>query len=500
MTEKSTKKTKKSPKTSSTFVENPFQMPHVDVEAAQNSNEELILDEPTEETMDETTGDLATDSGPASEEFSPIFSADEEAQLNKLTDAMVEQQAKDLADAEAAATSLEEESKLELARQIAEDEALERQLAEEQKQLDEEGDAELRAALPQANASGELDLIEIQSCIETLLFMTDKPMPIKKIKAYLTGDAGEAADVTEAPATEMAESAEAAASEDAPAKSKSKKSDTNKINAKLFKEAVAAMKERYAHPAHGMELVEVAGGLQFRTKPGRAALARLLSKVTTQRLSRGAMETLAIIAYKQPMMKEEIDAIRGVDSSHFIRGLLEKKLVEIMGRSDLPGRPMLYKTSEHFLEVFGLNELTDMPPLRELEKMIPSSETEGGEEKESDDPKTRMLRKLVGEMRLNSDQLGYNPQEDEVILREIKERVKGISTTTPYLAQQAEQEKLAREGGPAGATATDPEANAHIGEGAQPELLASEVAPDAQAEAPSESLDSDAAADPELSN
>src|SRR5262249_281019 len=147
---------------------------------------------------------------------------------------------------------------------------------------------------------------------------------------------------------------------------------------------------------HGIELIEVAGGWQFRTKPGRAALARKLAKVQTQRLSRGAMETLAIVAYKQPLMKEDIDKIRGVDSSHFIRGLLERKLVQISGRSEPPGRPMVYSTTQEFLQLFGLRDLDSMPPLRELEAMIPTTQTGNPED---EDPRVKEMRRLVGQMK-----------------------------------------------------------------------------------------------------
>jgi len=188
--------------------------------------------------------------------------------------------------------------------------------------------------------------------------------------------------------------------------------------------------------------VEVAGGLQFRTKPGRAALAKKLAKVTTQRLSSGAMQTLAIIAYRQPAMKEDVDKIRGVDSSYFIRGLLERKLIQISGRSELPGRPMLYTTTPEFLELFGLKDLAAMPSLHEIEKMIPSSQSSNPDSPDYEDPRVKEMRRLVGQMKSDtSTTIHYNPREDEKILREIRERINSIPTSTPYLEEQKAKEK-----------------------------------------------------------
>jgi segregation and condensation protein B len=248
-----------------------------------------------------------------------------------------------------------------------------------------------------------MDLDEMQSCIETLLFMSDKPLSVKKLQELLGPE----------------------------------------LPHSLFQEAVTALRDQYTHSRHGIEVVEIAGGLQFRTKPGRAALAKKLSKVQTQRLSSGAMETLAIIAYRQPAMKEDVDKIRGVDSSYFVRQLLDRKLIAISGRSDLPGRPMVYSTTDEFLALFGLKDLTAMPSLRELEQMIPSSQSNNPED---EDPRIREMRRLVDEMKSDSStSLIYNPEEDENILKEIREKVNSIPTSTPYLEEQKALEKQAKE-------------------------------------------------------
>jgi segregation and condensation protein B len=213
------------------------------------------------------------------------------------------------------------------------------------------------------------------------------------------------------------------------------------MNLEWFEAAIANLQARYARFSHGIELAEIAHGYQFRTKPIRAPLAKKLAKIQTQRLSTGAMETLAIVAYKQPVLKDDVDKIRGVDSSHFIRGLLDKKLIKISGRSELPGRPMVYATTNEFLEIFSLKSLDALPPLKELESMIPGSQSGNPDD---GDPRVKKLRELVASM--NSDKsvsLLYDPKEDEKFLTEIRERVKSIEIVTPTLQAQAAEDKAA---------------------------------------------------------
>ena len=139
-----------------------------------------------------------------------------------------------------------------------------------------------------------------------------------------------------------------------------------------------------------MELVEVAGGYQYRTKPQWAEWVNRLKKVKAVKLSQSALETLAIIAYRQPVIRPEIEQIRGVDSGWVVRTLMEKGLVKMMGRKDLPGRPMIYGTTKAFLELFGLNALTDLPNLKEVAP--PAAEGEPPKaEGEENPPRTRSL-------------------------------------------------------------------------------------------------------------
>ena len=108
------------------------------------------------------------------------------------------------------------------------------------------------------------------------------------------------------------------------------------------------------------------GGLHFRTRSDLSIWISKLMKVKQSMLTNAAMETLAVVAYKQPVVKSEIDRIRGVDVGSSLKGLLEKKLVRIMGRKDVPGKPIMYGTTKKFLEIFSLKDLSELPTLKEL--------------------------------------------------------------------------------------------------------------------------------------
>jgi len=138
-------------------------------------------------------------------------------------------------------------------------------------------------------------------------------------------------------------------------------------------EGIDRIKTEYAEDSKGIELVEVGGGYQFRTKSKWAEWVHRLKKAKTVKLSRSALETLAIVAYRQPIIRPEIEEIRGVDSGWVLRTLLEKDLIKIMGRKDIVGRPIVYGTTKAFLEIFGLNTLSDLPTLKEIQ---PPSTTE----------------------------------------------------------------------------------------------------------------------------
>ncbi len=139
---------------------------------------------------------------------------------------------------------------------------------------------------------------------------------------------------------------------------------------------LGALCEEYLQAGRGFVLVEVAGGFQFRTRPEHAEWLRRLGQSRPFRFSRAALETLAIVAYRQPITRAEIDYLRGVDSGGVLKTLLEKRLVRILGKKDIPGKPLIYGTSRDFLELFGLKDLSALPSLKEVGE-LPGTALEG---------------------------------------------------------------------------------------------------------------------------
>ncbi|MCD6080529.1 MAG: SMC-Scp complex subunit ScpB [Candidatus Omnitrophica bacterium 4484_49] len=176
------------------------------------------------------------------------------------------------------------------------------------------------------------DKQKLKNIIEALLFVSDKPLSLEHIR-----------EVVEVEKSEI-------------------------------KSLIEELRQEYLSN-HCFRLREVAGGYQMVTDPEYAQwLRKLFRGGRKEKLSRPALETLAIIAYKQPVTKPEIEHIRGVDADGVVRTLLERGLIRIAGRKNVLGRPILYATTKKFLEYFGLNSLNDLPPLDELVKM---EETDG---------------------------------------------------------------------------------------------------------------------------
>jgi segregation and condensation protein B len=159
----------------------------------------------------------------------------------------------------------------------------------------------------------------------------------------------------------------------------------------------------------GIRLIEVAGGWQMRTAPEHQRYVRKLFRERPQRLTRAATETIAIVAYKQPVTRQEIEAVRGVDSGGVLESLVERRLAKVIGRKDVPGRPLVYATTQEFLELFGLRNIRELPTLPELgndfERMSEQggfSESEPGEilpleDEDNGDPGTRPRETLDDE-------------------------------------------------------------------------------------------------------
>ena len=147
-------------------------------------------------------------------------------------------------------------------------------------------------------------------------------------------------------------------------------------NPKEVREVLQSLIQEWEEKGRGIRLVSVAQGYEFRTTPQYAAWLRLLNRPKPQRLSTPAVESLALTAYRQPVTRSDIENVRGVDSGGVLKNLLDRRLIRIVGRKEEPGRPILYATTKEFLELFGLKDLSDLPPLSEFEEMIKSQASE----------------------------------------------------------------------------------------------------------------------------
>ncbi|MFM8486934.1 MAG: SMC-Scp complex subunit ScpB, partial [Bacteroidota bacterium] len=139
------------------------------------------------------------------------------------------------------------------------------------------------------------------------------------------------------------------------------------IGEDVIREAITVSQNQFRDNRYAFELVEIAGGWQFLTKGAyHNSVAVHLKQTTRKRLSQAALETLALVAYKQPVSKSELEEIRGVSCDYALQKLLDKELVFIRGRSEGPGRPLLYGTTEKFMDYLGINSLTDLPKPKEF--------------------------------------------------------------------------------------------------------------------------------------
>ncbi len=146
-----------------------------------------------------------------------------------------------------------------------------------------------------------------------------------------------------------------------------------------IKEALDLLDQQLKQDQYGICLARVAKGFQLRTKPQYSKLIRLLKDEAPRKLSSAALETLAVVAYRQPVVKHDIDGIRGVDVMPTLKTLIDRGLVQAVGHKDTVGHPVLYGTTDEFLKIFGLNTLEDLPKLKELNKF----EAEPGEKADS---------------------------------------------------------------------------------------------------------------------
>jgi segregation and condensation protein B len=138
---------------------------------------------------------------------------------------------------------------------------------------------------------------------------------------------------------------------------------------KQIRKTLNELSEEYETRKGGFILHEVAGGYQIRTRPKYKEWIKRLIQPKALRLSKAALETLAIIAYKQPIIRSDVEHVRGVDCGGILRMLLERKLIRVLGRKEIPGRPLIYATTRQFLEIFDLKDLKDLPAPLEIEAL-----------------------------------------------------------------------------------------------------------------------------------
>ncbi len=178
----------------------------------------------------------------------------------------------------------------------------------------------------------DADLPRAASILESLLLVSTEPIPIEKARLLLGG-----------------------------------------LNRAQVREVLALLRAKYPADSSGILLDEVGKGVQFRTNPANQEHVRRLFDVKPPRFSRAALETLAIIAYKQPLTRQEIERIRGVDCAGSLKTLMDRRLVKVMGKKDVPGKPFLFGTSREFMETFSLGSLSDLPSMRDIEEFLAAS-------------------------------------------------------------------------------------------------------------------------------
>lgn len=240
-----------------------------------------------------------------------------------------------------------------------------------------------------------VDSFQLLSVLESVFFASDKPVSLATLKQVFEGTT---------------------------------------VDTKTLKKALEEMQMIYAEPTRGVTLEEVTGGWQLRTKLDNMDFLKRISKARPFKLSGPALEVLSIIAYKQPIIKNEVDQIRGVESGHLVRALMEKGLVSFEGKTDLPGKPMAYSTTRKFLEIFGLRNIQELPTLSEIDQLLPEGIGEE-EEKETLSSVTDMMSQALTS--------SYSEGEEE--LSHITEKINAIDTSSEFFEEEKRRQKEKRD-------------------------------------------------------
>lgn len=215
----------------------------------------------------------------------------------------------------------------------------------------------------------------IKHIIESLLFVAEEPLTVDRLKKTLDND------------------------------------DTEEIRTTL-----RTLGEEYDARNGGFYLRQVAGGYQLRTRPEYNQWVKKLLQPKPPRLSKAALETLAIVAYKQPIIRSNIEHIRGVDCGGLLRMLLERNMIRVLGRKEIPGRPLIYGTTKHFLEVFDLKDLKDLPTPKEIEELTGSDSVQASadnSDRASDDAVLSPVEDPMPDSDRNSAQNGGSDDEPD---------------------------------------------------------------------------------------
>ncbi|MGE5086570.1 MAG: SMC-Scp complex subunit ScpB [Bacillota bacterium] len=248
----------------------------------------------------------------------------------------------------------------------------------------------------------ELEFVDeerLESIVESVLFASDRPVSLASLKLLFKG--------------------------------------TN-IKGDKIRRALDQLAVEYAGGRRGVTLEEVPGGYQLRTKMDNMDFLKRTLKTRQFKLSGPALETLSIVAYKQPCVKSEVDEIRGVESGHLLRALMEKNLVTFEGKSDLPGRPMQYGTTRKFLEIFGLRTLKELPTLSQIDELLP----EGIDEQQAEEKPT--LSSITDSLVASDvETVSYSSGEDE--LMKISSQLEEITTSSNFFEEEKRRQAEKRD-------------------------------------------------------
>jgi segregation and condensation protein B len=241
---------------------------------------------------------------------------------------------------------------------------------------------------------------KLENIIESILFASEEELSLKQIKDLL--------DVCRIPST-----------------------------FKEIEECIFNLNAMYSKNGNAFEIIQIAGGYQFATKREFAQfVGKMRAESQKKKLSPPALETLAIIAYKQPIARSEIEFIRGVNVDYIVNSLLEKDLIMIKGRANSPGRPILYGTTLNFLKILGINSLEDLPKLREINEILKNEKIEGITEADIDlfnSVNNMIINRPKEQEKLNFDnnrteenniKSGTDENTEKVILNNDKDRLK----------------------------------------------------------------------------